>query len=223
MYLKPSFWILWQKIFTVIPNVQQIAARPALDADILIGSSLKSMVLLRFSAVNHTHHNSLVLTDIVKGLGLKKINLESEFCHDLFPLHPSTHLLQIQGIFHLFKSISWKDLFPPSFYRCNELHSRHPEQLVPSWKLESPDSHFTWQLVHPAAIPALHLIQSDSLLTCREMLPALLSQRGIKCLNTHSRSISRPENLLIFIWKMNVIILQLWTGGTGTKTLCLSS
>lgn len=94
------------------------------------------------------------------------------------------------------------------FHQYNELHSHHPRQLVPSWPdagnykvltVISPDSQ-----VHPAAILALHLNQSDSLLTCWETLPTLLSQRGIKCSNTHTHI----QKLIIQAWKLTVLYVE---------------
>lgn len=92
-------------------------------------------------------------------------------------------------------------------------------QLTWRWKLESPDSHFTWQ---PNA-PHRHTDSApDPIRFSANLLwdaaSATLTVRDQMLKHTCSCSLSRSGNLLIFIWKIKVIFYSVGAGGNSTNS-----
>lgn len=160
---------------------------------------------LKIYCTYHTHNSSLVLTYKVAGISLTK---QSKFLISLWFVFFASKFIGFFGLILKISKLHIHNILSSSF-SCKQLKIlpvywsvqtqfvvARP-QLTWWWKLESvltvisPDSQ-----VHPAAILALHLIQSEPLLTCRETLPVLHLQRGIRSLNTSARKfMSKVKNL----------------------------
>lgn len=174
MYSNPHFEYC-DKIFTEIPNVQQVVAMQAGT----YADSFYQVLLKKYGAVKdllylpYTNNKSLVQTVQFK------TSVSIRGCFSL----PSLHTGGFSPFLH-FRGFS-SDIM--SCAAVAVLRQQLIPQLTRRSKLESPDSDFTWlPSAHPAATPALHLNQSHSLaLACWETLPALLSQSGIKHKHTH--------------------------------------
>lgn len=214
MYLNPHFEYCDRKYLQRYQMMQQVAASPVLKQISSIRSSLKSMVLLKFTVVTiHTTTLWYSLTDVVSEnkiwIPLWFIIFQSKKHFPSLQIH--VHLF-VMGLFTFFWDVQtcypWHILvssYPPKRLDSTGLMSCTVVVLGSSSPADlTVEIRKSWQSFHLTAEytpPLYRLCTWSNQLTCWETLPALFSQRGIKCLNTLICSSSRSENLLYCIWK----------------------